>query len=126
MKRSWFGLGLLMLLLAVSLLSSWAMLAIHQPISRDLEQAGEVTLLGQFPEGRALAVRARAGWEKWAHFRACFSDHTPVEEIDAAFAELFSYGAAGEDAAFAAACSQLAQQVKAVGEAHGIYWWNLF
>lgn len=126
MKRSWFGVGLLGVLLAISLLSSWAMGAIHDPISQDLRQAGEETLLDGFTQGRELAMRAKAEWETWTRFRACFSDHTPVEDIDAAFAELESYADAGEDAAFAAACSELAQKVKAIGDAHGLYWWNLF
>lgn len=126
MKRCWFGLGLLVVLLGLSLVSSWAMGAIHDPIAGQLSRAGERTLVGELTQGRALAVEAKAGWEKWSHFRACFADHTPVEDVDAAFAELESYGAAGEDAAFAAACAELSQRVKAVGEAHGLYWWNLF
>lgn len=126
MKRCWFGVGLLVVLLAVSLAVTWAMGSIHEPISENLQQAAEQTLLGDLTQGRALAVKARAGWEKWEHFRACFADHTPVEEIGAGFAELETYGAAGEDAAFAAKSAELAQQVKAVGEAHGLVWWNLF
>ena len=126
MKRSWFGLGLLGVLLAISLLSSWAMGAIHEPVSQDLEQAGALALVGELPRARFFQIRALAGWEKWAHFRSCFSDHTPVEDIDAAFKELESYGKAGEDAAFAAACAELARKVQAIGDAHGLYWWNLF
>lgn len=117
---------MLVVLLCASWASSWAMMHIHDPISGTLQQAGERTLQGDLTGGRALAVQAKAGWEKWDHFRACFADHTPVEEITAGFAELESYGAAGEDAAFAAKSAELARQVQAVGEAHGLVWWNIF
>ena len=41
MKRSWFGLGLLAVLLAGGLLVTWAMERIHEPVARDLITAGE-------------------------------------------------------------------------------------
>lgn len=126
MKRCWFGVVLLVVLLAASLVVSWAMGSIHKPISADLQRAAEEALLGDLTQARSLAVKAKAGWKKWEHFRACFADHTPMEEISAGFAELEIYGAAGEDAAFAAKSAELAEQVKAVGEAHGLVWWNLF
>lgn len=102
------------------------MTAIHGPISGQLLRAQQQVLVGAFPQGRTSAVQAKAQWEKWQHFRSCISDHTPVEQIDAGFAELESYGASGEDAAFAAKCAELAQQVKAVGEAQKLTWWNIF
>ena len=126
MKRSYIGGGLLAVLLGICAVSSWAMVAIHGPIAGQLTRAGEQVLVGEFMEGRASAVQAKARWEKWSRFRACFSDHTPVEEIDAGFAELESYGAAGEDAAFAAKSVELAEQVKAVAESQTLTWWNLF
>ena len=98
------------------------MTAIHGPISGQLLRAQQQVLVGAFSQGRTSAVQAKAQW----HFRSCISDHTPVEQIDAGFAELESYGASGEDAAFAAKCAELAQQVKAVGEAQELTWWNIF
>lgn len=125
MKRSWMGLGLLLVLLAVSLLVTWAMERIHEPISGDLEQAAVFALTGNWDNGEDSFQKARVTWEKWAHFRACFADHNPMEEIEAGFAELEAYGAAREEVAFAAAAKALARKVAAVGEAHGLVWWNV-
>ena len=126
MKRSYIGAGFLIFLCLLCAGCSWAMTAIHGPISGQLLRAQQQVLVGAFPQGRTSAVQAKAQWEKLQHFRSCISDHTPVEQIDAGFAELESYGASGEDAAFAAKCAELAQQVKAVGEAQELTWWNIF
>ena len=124
MKRSWFGFGILLVLLIAALLTTWAMDEIHEPIAGDLEQAAEYALLDDWENAELFYGRAAGKWEKWEHFRACFADHTPVEEISAAMAELEVYGIARENAAFAAACAETAEKVEAVGEAHGLVWWN--
>lgn len=126
MKRSWIGLGLLLVLLAISLLVTWGMDRIHDPIAGALEQAAAETLQGDWENAGRLFDNARGSWEKWAHFRTCFADHSPVEEIDADFASLGVYRTAREDADFAAGCMELSEKVAAVGEAHGLVWWNIF
>lgn len=125
MKRSWMGLGLLLLLLALGLLTTWVMGNIHEPVARNLEQAAEFTSQGNRTAASACFVQARTNWEQWSRLRSCLADHSPVEEIDAAFARLQVYCAAREDAAFAADCRELAKKVAAVGDAHGLLWWNL-
>ena len=46
MKRCWFGAGLLIALLVVSLGVTWGMDKIHEPIAADLNQAAECAELG--------------------------------------------------------------------------------
>ena len=41
MKRCWFGLGLLVVILAISLGVTWGMVKIHEPIAADLRQAAQ-------------------------------------------------------------------------------------
>ena len=125
MKRSWIGLILLVVLLAASQLVTWAMDRIHEPIARQLEQAAEAALDNDWAKAALLAGNSGTQWRKWAHFRGCFADHSPMEEIDAMFAQLEVYAAAEENAAFAASCAETARKVEAVGEAHGLVWWNL-
>ena len=48
MKRCWFGAGLLIVLLAVSLGVTWGMDKIHEPIAADLKQAAECAELGDW------------------------------------------------------------------------------
>ena len=126
MKRSYIGAGLLVFLCLFCGGFSWAMWAIHTPISGQLSRAETQVLAGAFTEGQLTALEAKAHWDKWQKLRACLSDHTPVEEIDAGFAELESYGASEEDAAFAAECGVLAEMVKALAESQSLNWWNLF
>ena len=125
MTRSWIGLILLLVLLAGGLLTTWAMSRLHEPVEADLKQAAECAILGDWVNADKFFSQARIRWEKWEHFRASFADHTPVEEIDSKFAMLEVYCVAQEDVAFAAGCCELARLTAAVGEAHGLVWWNM-
>ena len=125
MRRSWFGLGLLLVLLGLSLLVTWGMTAVHAPVEGQLHRAEAAAVEENWEQARAAASQAEAGWNKWRGFRGCFADHTPVEEIDGDFELLKVYCAAREGASFAGGCLQLARQVAAVGEAHELVWWNL-
>lgn len=125
MKQSWIGFFLLLVLLAGSIAVTWVMDRIHEPIEADLKQASECAMLGDWENANHFFRQGQEQWEKWAHFRACFSDHTPIEEIEASLAMLEVYCYAQEDVAFAASCCEVARQIAAVGEAHGLVWWNV-
>lgn len=126
MKRSWFGLGLLVVLLAGGLLVTWATDRIHGPVARDLITAGEYALAGDWEQAQQLSRQAKECWEKNGKLRACFADHEPMEEIDACFAQLEVYCRMKEETAFTAACGETARKVEAMGEAHGLKWENFF
>ena len=125
MKRSLIGLGLLLVLLAVGIAATWAMVKIHAPMETRLQQAAVFALEEDWVQADAASREVMAAWEKWANFRTCLADHTPVEEIDAGLEELKIYAAARENAAFAAACAELGRKIAAVGEAHSLVWWNI-
>ena len=125
MKRVWFGVGLLVLLLAVSLGVTWGMVKIHEPIAADLRQAAQCGSLGDWHNAEFFSRRAEVAWNHWARFRGCFADHTPTEEIGAELAAMDIARQGRETADFAAACARAAKMVQAVGDAHALYWWNL-
>lgn len=125
MKRCWFGLGMLLVLLAVSLGVTWCMDAIHRPIAADLNQAAECAELGDWHNAEVFSRRAESEWDKWEHFRDCFADHTPTEEISAELAAMSESRQEREEAVFAASCARAAKMVQAVGDAHALCWWNL-
>ena len=125
MKRVWFGAGLLIVLLGISLAVNWCMENIHRPIADDLKQAAQCAELGNWPNAEGLSRRAELTWNRWEHFRACFADHTPTEEISAELAAMDTARQQRETADFAASCARAAKMVKAVGDAHGLCWWNL-
>lgn len=126
MKRSWIGLGLLLALLGVSLLSASVMERMHQPIALELEQAGRYALEGDWTHADAQSRLALDDWDRWARFRGCLADHGPIEEIETGMASLRVYRQVKDSDAFAAGCMELARQVEAMGQAHGLVWWNLF
>lgn len=125
MKRSWIGFFLLVALLLGCILATSAMDRIHEPIEAQLIQASQQAMVGNWEKAEAFFQEAEDSWETWEHLRACFADHTPVEEIDGDFELLKIYCASRETISFAGGCRQLARQVAAVGEAHEFVWWNL-
>ena len=126
MKRSWIGFILLIVLLLGCLLVTKEMVDIHEPIESKLLLSAQTAMDRNWQQAEDLFQRAQRDWEEKAHFRGCFADHSPVEEVDAAFAMLQVTCAARDPVAFAGGCRSLARQVAAVGEAHELVWWNLF
>ena len=125
MKRSWFGAGLLVLLLGASALVTHFMEKIHEPLARDLVTAGEYAIAGDWDRAEALSRQVFDSWEQTETFRQCFADHTPVEEVDAGLAEVEIYLRMKEETAFAAACAETARKVQAIGQAHSLVWENV-
>lgn len=126
MRRVWIGVIFLLALLVSSLTATWAMDRIHGPVEADLNRAAEQAMAGDWEEGTRLFTQARDRWDKWEHLRFSLADHTPVEEISAAFRALEVYCTDREDTEFAAHCRELARKTAAVGEAHSLTWWNIF
>lgn len=125
MKRSWFGLGLLLLLLVLSAMTSARMGSIHRPIEAELKRAAELALAEDWEGAEAFLEKAGETWEQTGAFRAYLADHTPLEEVDAGFALLRTYCRSRERVSFAACCADLAEQTAAIGEAHALSWKNL-
>lgn len=125
MKRCWFGLGLLVALLGVSLAVSWGMDAVHRPIAGELRRAAVCAQAEASEQAQAEFRKAQTDWEKWAHFRGCFADHTPTEAVDQELAAARWAGALAQWPEFAAACARAAKMVEAIGVAHAFNWWNL-
>lgn len=126
MKRSWMGFGLLLLLLLGGFWVTKVMETIHETVEGHLTDAADSALENHWAQAENAFRLAQESWDRWEHFRACFADHNPVEEIDSGFALLEVYCVTRENAAFAAECKRLARQTAAVGEAHGLVWWNVF
>ena len=125
MKRGWIGVGLLTALLVTGLLVTWVMGKTHSEISHELELAAQFAMAGDWEEAVESAGDAYEDWQDKWHFSAAFADHEPMEEIDALFAQLLPYLQDRERVPFAAACRERARQVDAIGDAHGLNWWNL-
>ena len=125
MKRGWLGVGILAVFLALGLLISVLASNAHQPTGDMLEQAAEKTLSGDFAGGIALGMEARQRWQRQWNGTASIADHSPMDEVDALFAEMEIYARTGEQPHFAACCKELSQRLKAIADAHKFSWWNV-
>lgn len=125
MKRSWFGMGLLILLLAAGFLSTRYMDRRHGETAVLLHAARQQAENGSWEQAVQLAAEAQNCWKSSWRVSAAFADHEPMEDIDSQFAQLNVYAGAGERLSFAAICAQLASALEAMGDAHALNWWNL-
>ncbi len=126
MVRGWLGAGLLALFLALGVVTMHLMDDAHLPTGDLLEQAAELALQGDIEKGVTLGREAKNRWERQWQATATVADHSPMDDVDALFAEMEIYATAGEEPHFAACCKELSKRVQAVAEAHRFSWWNIF
>ena len=125
MKRLWLGLAILLILLMVGIGATVFMARFHNALSSDLEEAGEAVAEGDWTVALAMAEQAEERWERGKRAAAAFADHEPLEQVDNVFAQIRLYGQMKLEADYGAACIHLAELVRALGESHSLFWWNL-
>ena len=125
MGRGWFGLAILIVFLILGFVTAGAMSNAHNPTQKLLAQAVEKTFNGDFQEAVALGMKAKSHWEDHWTGTATVADHSPMDDVDALFAEMEIYAKAQEKPHFAACCQELCQRIQAVAEAHRFSWWNI-
>lgn len=125
MARGWFGLAILIVFLILGFVTSGIMDNAHLPTEKLLVQAADKTLKGDFEEAVALGQQAKARWDKHWNGTATVADHSPMDDVDALFAEMEIYAEAKEKPHFAAVCRELCKRIQAVTEAHHFSWWNI-
>ena len=125
MGRGWLGAGILAVFLVLGLVIAAAGSNAHMPTGALLEQAAENTVAGDFEGGVAMGLEAKERWDRQWNGTAAIADHSPMDEVDALFAEMEIYAKTGEQPHFAACCKELAQRIQAVADAHRFSWWNI-
>ena len=88
MKRGWLGVAILLIFLALGFMTAEAMENAHRPTQVLLEQAANATLSGEFGRGVALGMEAKSRWERHWNGTAAVADHSPMDDVDALFAEM--------------------------------------
>lgn len=117
MKRSWFGLGLLVGLLALGLWVQHYSQRLHAPILDLLKEAQTAAQTEDWDRTEKQIQQAQKLWRKHMDVRAAVCDHDYLEEIDEGFAALKVWREAQDSASTAALCAQLINQIDALAEA---------
>lgn len=125
MTRGWFGLAILIVFLVLGFVTAGVMDNAHIPTEKLLAQAAEKTLDGDFEEGVTLGLEAKSRWDRHWNGTATVADHSPMDDVDALFAEMEVYAQAEEKPHFAACCQELSQRIQAMAGAHRFSWWNV-
>ena len=123
--RETVGVALLGVLLLTGLYTSLEMSRSHRDIARQLETGAWFALAEDWENARTAVAAAESGWESRRDLSSLLADHTPMEEIDALFAQAGIHSAARNREAFASVCACLSRKVEAMGEAHRFSWQNL-
>ncbi len=125
MVRGWLGVGILIVFLVAGFVTAGVMDHAHIPTEKLLAQAAEKTLNGSFEEAVTLGLEAKNRWDKHWNGTATVADHSPMDDIDALFAEMEIYARTEEKPHFAAVCRELSQRIQAMAGAHRFSWWNI-
>lgn len=125
MKRMYIGIGMLVVLLAVGIGLTAALMAIHAPLADVLDQAGAAAQEGNWPEAEKQLARAQEHWDRWRHVTAAAADHRPMEEMEALFSRLDVLAKLRQADEFTSDCVQLARMAEAMADAQRLTWWNL-
>lgn len=125
MNRTLIGVLLLIALPVTGIFSSLGMTRWNGEIAGQLDTAARLALEKDPESASQTLLDAQTRWQELWSANAAFTDHAPLEQIDAGFAQLRIYAQAGEAVAFAAVCAQLAQQIRAIGEAGSASWRNI-
>ena len=124
-KRFYLGAGLLAVILAISLWMTITTGNFHEPLAQQLQQASEVALSGDLPEGKNQMEQVKVQWESRWERTAAVADHSAMDEIDSLFAQTATYAQAGREAEFAAHCDRLSELLQAMADAQRLQWWNI-
>lgn len=125
MGRFWFGLGILLLILALGFFVHFHADSANTEIAEALELAAEKVLQNDITAAHQFAREAHAAWKENWQSTAAFADHAPMDEIDSLFAVLDLYQKTGRHEDFAAYCARTAMLIRAIGEGQTFNWWNL-
>lgn len=125
MKRSYYGLTMLLVLLIAGIYTTRYMEKCHEDVILRLEQAAEDANRGSWGQAQSGLQQAKAGWEDRWGISAALTDHEPMEQVNNLFAQLEVYAREQDPIGFCAVCAHLQESLYAIGEAHSIVWWNL-
>lgn len=126
MKRIWFGVLLLALLLVLSTVSSAGMKKTWDPQSKNLAAAARLAAAGSWEEADRLWLEAAREWNRREPLTAALCHHQTIDEISGLFARLEVFSSARSTVPFRSTCVCLAQLLDSLAKSHSFTLKNLF
>ena len=126
MKRIWFGVVLLILMLVLGLISSTFMKETWLKQSENLNRAAILASDGDWVNARNLLAEAQAEWAEKQLLLAVLCQHEPIEQIDGLFAQLEVFSESRRTASFSSTCVFLSKLIDSLGRSHNLNLKNLF
>jgi len=120
----WIGVGLLVVILAVGIWLWLGLGGVFRHMSQLLDQAAAAVTAEDWTTAEACTRQAEALWESYREAAASFTDHEPLEQMDALFDELAIYRRQ-LSTEYAVVCVHLSRLAEAVEEAVSLKWWSL-
>ena len=118
MKRIWFGVGLLILLLFLSIFVGNLMGNIWQKQSENLNLAAKSASDGDWATADRLLEDAAREWERRQLLISVLSRHEEIDEIDEFFAQLKVFSAARRTVSFSSTCAALSRLLDSLWQSH--------
>ena len=126
MKRIWFGVGLMIFLLALGLGSSALLERTQLAQAQRLDQAAALASDGDWAAARKLLAETKQEWGRNHFLVAALSPHETMDHMEGLFAQLEVFSEARSAAAFSSTCVYLARQLESLATSHSLTAENFF
>ena len=126
MKRIWFGVALLFVMLILGLGSSNLMERIHENQAEDLSRAAECAMADNWAGAEKYLQSARREWDRNRSLISGLSDHEPMDQAEGLFSQLEVFAASRDRVSFGSTCRYLSSQLEALGKSHSLSLPNFF
>lgn len=125
MKRMWFGIGLLAVMLLGCLQISRSANRICLPAADTAAQASEACIAEDTQAAKQLLLQSAHRWQQYRQQIAVWTDHKSIEKADLLFAQAWVCLHADELGEAASVCARLSRLLQAIADIQQLSWQNL-
>lgn len=125
MNRCYWGAAALLVVLALSAISSRWMEKHYAQLEKQMLSAAQAAREGAMDQTLELAEGARTGWDRGRLPTAVLTDHQYLDRIEGAFIQLPSAAQAGDGRKCVCLCLEIAQIFRILSQETQLRWENL-
>lgn len=125
MRFFYWGVGILLLCLALCIVSTSLLSRDTQTAAAILQEAQNAAEAGDFVSAARLTGQAREFWESRRGFFGMVVRHAEADQINTTFRALQSYAEQGVRGEFAPTCAGLIEQIRHLAEMEAPHYYNI-